>query len=137
MIKNICKDINFLSLKSDLMTKEDSYIVTDLKDTLKLHLNGCVGMAANMIGYNKRCIIYINEKEEMEIMINPIIIKRDMEYEAEEGCLSLEGVRKTKRYKKIKVEYFNTNFEKRIKTFKDFTAQIIQHEIDHLDGIII
>lgn len=137
MIKNICKDINFLSLKSDLMTKEDSYIVTDLKDTLKLYLNGCVGMAANMIGYNKRCIIYINEKEEMEIMINPIIIKRDMEYEAEEGCLSLEGVRKTKRYKKIKVEYFNTNFEKRIKTFKDFTAQIIQHEIDHLDGIII
>lgn len=137
MIKNICKDINFLSLKSDLMTKEDSYIVTDLKDTLKLHLNGCVGMAANMIGYNKRCIIYINEKEEMEIMINPIIIKMEMEYEAEEGCLSLEGVRKTKRYKKIKVEYFNTNFEKRIKTFKDFTAQIIQHEIDHLDGIII
>lgn len=137
MIKNICKDINFLSLKSDLMTKEDSYIVTDLKDTLKLHLNGCVGMAANMIGYNKRCIIYINEKEEMEIMINPIIIKREMEYEAEEGCLSLEGVRKTKRYKKIKVEYLNTNFEKRIKTFKDFTAQIIQHEIDHLDGIII
>ena len=137
MIKNICKDINFLSLKSDLMTKEDSYIVTDLKDTLKLHLNGCVGMAANMIGYNKRCIIYINEKEEMEIMINPIIIKMEMEYEAEEGCLSLEGVRKTKRYKKIKVEYLNTNFEKRIKTFKDFTAQIIQHEIDHLDGIII
>lgn len=119
------------------MTKEDSYIISDLKDTLKLHSNGCVGMAANMIGYNKRCIIYINEKEEMEIMINPVIIKKEMEYETEEGCLSLEGVRKTKRYKKIKVEYYNTNFEKRIKTFKDFTAQIIQHEIDHLHGIII
>ena len=137
MVKNICKDINFLSLKSDIMTKEDSYIISDLKDTLKFHSNGCVGMAANMIGYNKRCIIYINEKEKMEIMINPIIIKKEMEYEALEGCLSLEGVRKTKRYKKIKVEYYNTNFEKRIKTFKDFTAQIIQHEIDHLHGIII
>jgi len=137
MVKDICKDINFLSLKSELMTKEDSHIILDLKDTLKLHLNGCVGMAANMIGYNKRCIIYVNEKEEMEIMINPVIIKKEIEYDTSEGCLSLDGIRKTKRFKKIKVEYLNTNFEKRIKTFKDFVAQIIQHEIDHLDGIII
>lgn len=137
MVKDICKDINFLSLKSELMTKEDSQIILDLKDTLKLHLNGCVGMAANMIGYNKRCIIYVNEKEEMEIMINPVIIKKEIEYETSEGCLSLDGIRNTKRYKKIKVEYFNTNFEKRIKTFKDFVAQIIQHEMDHLDGILI
>ena len=137
MVKDICKDINFLSLKSELMTKEDSHIILDLKDTLKLHLNGCVGMAANMIGYNKRCIIYVNEKEEMKIMINPVIIKKEIEYEATEGCLSLDGIRNTKRYKKIKVEYLNTNFEKRIKTFKDFVAQIIQHEMDHLDGILI
>lgn len=137
MVKDICKDINFLSLKSELMTKEDSQIILDLKDTLKLHLNGCVGMAANMIGYNKRCIIYVNEKEEMEIMINPVIIKKEIEYETSEGCLSLDGLRNTKRFKKIKVEYFNTNFEKRIKTFKDFVAQIIQHEMDHLDGILI
>ena len=119
------------------MTKEDSYIISDLKDTLKFHSNGCVGMAANMIGYNKRCIIYINEKEEMEIMINPIIIKKEMEYEALEGCLSLEGVRKTKRYKKIKVSYYTKDFKERIKTYTGFTAEIIQHEIDHLEGIII
>ena len=137
MIKNICKDTSFLSQKSVLMTKDDLFIVPDLKDTLKFHLNGCVGMAANMIGYNKRCIIFINDNNEMEIMINPIIIKKEGEYEAEEGCLSLVGTRKTTRYKKIKVEYLNTNFEKRIKTFKDFTAEIILHEIDHLEGILI
>ena len=137
MIKNICKDKSFLSQKSTLVTKDDLFIVEDLKDTLKFHINGCVGMAANMIGYNKRCIIYINDNNEMDIMINPIIIKKEIEYDTEEGCLSLDGLRKTKRYKKIKVEYLNTNFEKRIKTFKDFTAQIIQHEIDHLEGIII
>lgn len=137
MIKNICKDTNFLKQKSSIMTKEDLFIADDLKDTLKFHINGCVGMAANMIGYHKNCIIFINDNDEIEIMINPIIIKKEMEYETEEGCLSLTGVRKTKRYKKIKVEYYNIKFEKRIKTYKDFTAQIIQHEIDHLDGIII
>ena len=137
MIKTIVTDINFLKEPSSDVNKEDLFISEDLIDTLKFNRNRCVGMAANMIGYQKNMIVFINEKEEMEIMINPIIIKKEMEYEALEGCLSLEGVRKTKRYKKIKVEYYNTNFEKRIKTFKDFTAQIIQHEIDHLHGIII
>ena len=137
MIKNIVKDINFLKVKSSIMNKEDLFICDDLKDTLKFHINGCVGMAANMIGYSKRCIIFVNEKNEPEIMINPVILKKEIPYEVEEGCLSLDGVRKTLRYKKIKVEYLNLNFEKRIKTYKDFVAEIILHEMDHLDGIII
>ena len=137
MIKNIIKDISFLKIKSSIMNKEDLFICNDLKDTLRFHINGCVGMAANMIGYSKRCIIFVNEKNELEIMINPIILKKEIPYETEEGCLSLDGVRKTTRYKKIKVEYLNENFEKRIKTYKDFTAEIILHEMDHLEGIII
>ena len=137
MVKNIVKDINFLKIKSDLMNKEDLFICNDLKDTLRFHIKGCVGMAANMIGYSKRCIIFVNEKNESEIMINPVILKKEIPYETEEGCLSLDGVRKTTRYKKIKVEYLNENFEKRIKTFKDFVAEIILHEMDHLEGIII
>ena len=137
MIKNIVKDIDFLKKPSINLTKDDLFIADDLYDTLKFHRANCVGMAANMIGYSKNIIIFINEKEEMEIMINPVILKRDMEYETEEGCLSLDGVRPCKRYKKIKVEYLNRNFEKRIKTYTGFTAEIIQHEMDHLLGIII
>jgi peptide deformylase len=94
-------------------------------------------MAANMIGYSKNCIIFINENNKMEIMIEPKILKAENPYETEEGCLSLEGVRPCLRYKKIKVEYLNESFQKRIKTYTDFTAQIIQHEYDHLLGRII
>lgn len=137
MIKNIVKDINFLSQPSTLATKDDLYIIADLKDTLSFNRSGCVGMAANMIGYLKNIIIFEDENKKHCIMINPKIIKCDGEYETEEGCLSLSGVRKTKRYQKIKVEYFNEAFQKRIQTYSGFTAQIIQHEIDHLSGIII
>lgn len=137
MVKNIVRDINFLSQKSTDMTIEDKYIIVDLKDTLYFNKSHCVGMAANMIGYLKNAIIFENNKKVYEIMLNPKIIKCDGEYEIEEGCLSLSGLRKTKRYKKIKVEYLDEEFRKRIKTFTDFEAEIIQHEIDHLSGIII
>ena len=137
MVKNIVRDIKYLSIPSIDATEEDLYIVQDLKDTLNFNKQRCVGMAANMIGYSKEIIIFENEKKQYEIMINPIIIKKVDEYETNEGCLSLEGVRPTKRYKSIKVEYLNEGFQKRIKTYSGFTAQIIQHEIDHLNGIII
>lgn len=137
MVKNIVRDINFLSIPSIDATKDDLYIVQDLKDTLLFNRNRCVGMAANMIGYSKNIIIFEDEFKKHVIMINPKIIKYSNEYNTEEGCLSLEGVRPTKRYKSIKVEYYNEQFQKRIKSYNDFTAQIIQHEIDHLFGIII
>ncbi len=137
MIKNIVKDVSFLSQPSTDAGLSDLYIANDLKDTLKFNRAGCVGMAANMIGYLKNIIIFEDEKKNYVIMINPKIIKASEEYDVEEGCLSLSGVRKTKRYKKIKVEYFNEAFQKRIQTYSGFTAQIIQHEIDHLMGIII
>ena len=137
MVKNIVKDIFFLSQKSLPATKEDIDIITDLKDTLFANRNGCVGMAANMIGYLKQILIYEDENKKYNIMINPIILNKSGKYVTEEGCLSLTGVRQTTRFRKIKVEYLNENFEKRIKTFNDFVAQIIQHEIDHFSGIII
>lgn len=137
MVKNIVKDIEFLKIKSSPFLKEDIFIVDDLKDTLRFNRKYCVGMAANMIGYSKNCIIFIDEKESMQIMIEPKIIKKEGEYKTMEGCLSLIGKRECIRYKKIKVEYLTEKFEKRIKTFTDFTAEIIQHEIDHLSGIII
>lgn len=137
MVKNIIRDINFLSQKSSDMTLDDNYIIADLKDTLFFNKSHCVGMAANMIGYLKNAIIFENNKHTYEIMLNPRIIKSDGLYEIEEGCLSLDGVRKTKRYKKIKVEYLDEFYRKRIKTYTDFEAEIIQHEIDHLFGIII
>lgn len=137
MVKNIVKDINFLSQKSVDMTEDDKQIILDLKDTLLFNKRFCVGMAANMIGYLKNAIIFENSKKEYEIMLNPKIIKFEFKYEIEEGCLSLEGKRKTERYKKIKVEYLDEFFRKRIKTYLDFEAEIIQHEIDHLKGIII
>lgn len=105
-------------------------------DTLKANADGCVGMAANMIGINKRVIACQNDKKYI-VMFNPEIIKCSGAYEAEEGCLSLTGTRKTKRYKSIKVQYQNVDFQVRIKTFTDWTAQIIQHEIDHCNGIVI
>lgn len=137
MIRNIMKDEKILMIKSTPVTKEDVYLYNDLMDTLKFNRTKCVGMAANMIGVSKRAIIFEDEDKSYVVMFNPTIIKYSDEYEAEEGCLSLIGVRKTKRYKKIKVEYYTKDFKKKIKTYTGFTAQIIQHEIDHLEGIII
>ncbi|HHZ06908.1 MAG TPA: peptide deformylase [Clostridiales bacterium] len=136
MIKPIIKDVLFLERKSQLATLEDIGVATDLLDTLKANAQTCVGMAANMIGVTKQIIAFQNDKEYM-VMINPKIIKYSGAFETEESCLSLTGKRKTKRYKYIKVEYQNLNFQMRIKTFTNWTAQIIQHEIDHCNGIII
>ena len=137
MVKEIVNDQKSLMLKSELANNDDLYILDDLIDTLDANREHCVGMAANMIGYNKCILVYINKNEKIEYMINPTIIKCEDEYLAKEGCLSLEGIRETKRYNKIKVEYYNNKFQKRLKVFNDFEAEIIQHEIDHFSGIII
>ena len=136
MVREICKDIIFLAQKSEDAAINDLPVGADLLETLIFHKDGCVGMAANMIGVSKRIICFDNEGEYMT-MYNPVIIRKSEPYEAEEGCLSLTGMRKTKRFKKIKVQYLNESFQTRLKTFSGFTAQIIQHEIDHCDGIII
>ncbi|SFU90870.1 peptide deformylase [Clostridium sp. DSM 8431] len=136
MIKPIMKDVIFLGQKSEEATIKDKGVVIDLMDTLRANLDGCVGMAANMIGVKKR-IIVICAGEMIVPMINPVITKKEEPYEAEESCLSLAGVRKTKRYNKINVEYLDKDFNKRQGTFSGFTAQIIQHEVDHCNGIII
>ena len=136
MVREIMKDVAFLSQKAEAATPEDLPIAADLLETLQAHQAGCVGMAANMIGVNKRIIAFDNEGKYM-LMFNPDIIKRSELYEAEEGCLSLTGTRRTKRWKSIKVQYQNEKFQERLKTFTGWTAQIIQHEIDHCEGIII
>jgi len=137
MVKNIVRDRLLLAIKSVDATIDDLYLANDLIDTLKFNRSRCVGMAANMIGVSKKVIIFEDENKNYVVMFNPIIIKKEMVYETEEGCLSLEGVRPTKRYKKIKVEYLDFEFRKRNKSYSGFTAQIIQHEMDHLEGIII
>lgn len=136
MVRDIIRDTVFLSLRSEPATQADLPVADDLLETLKTHKDGCVGMAANMIGVNKRIIAFEMDGEYM-VMFNPEIIKKSGPYEAEEGCLSLDGTRKTKRWKSVKVRYQNRDFQIRLKTFTDFTAEIIQHEIDHCDGIII
>jgi len=136
MIREINKDIILLAQKSTPATPEDTGIAADLLETLAAHKDGCVGMAANMIGELKRIIAFDNEGTYM-VMYNPVILKKEKPYEAEEGCLSLSGTRKTKRYQTIKVQYQNEKMQIRMKTFTGWTAQIIQHEVDHLDGIII
>lgn len=136
MVREITKDIAFLSQKAEPATPEDLPVAADLLETLQAHKAGCVGMAANMIGENKRIIAFDNEGEYM-IMFNPEIIKRSGLYEAEEGCLSLSGTRRAKRWKSIKVQYQNGKFQTRYKTFTGWTAQIIQHEIDHCEGVLI
>jgi len=136
MVRDIIKDEFFLSLKSSPATEADLDSARDLLETLKANKAGCVGMAANMIGVSKRIIAFENDGGYM-VMFNPEIIKSSGPYEAEEGCLSLTGTRKTKRFKTIKVQYQNEKLQMRFKTFTGFTAQIIQHEIDHCDGIII
>ena len=136
MVKEIVRDPLFLARKSQPAEREDVQIGQDLLDTLEANRTGCVGMAANMIGQLKRVIVFDNEGEAM-LMFNPEIVKFSGPYEAEEGCLSLSGVRKAKRYKSIKVKYQNEAFQTRMKTFEGWTAQIIQHEIDHCNGILI
>lgn len=136
MIQEIMRETAFLAQIAESATMADLPVAEDLLDTLDAHKEGCVGMAANMIGINKRIIAFDNEGSYM-VMVNPEIIKKAEPYEAEEGCLSLVGIRKAKRWKFIKVQYQNERFQTRYKTFTGWTAQIIQHEIDHCEGIII
>ena len=137
MIRQLIHDPLLLARKSAPATKEDLSIGQDLLDTLNAHRESCVGMAANMIGQLKRIIVFDNGGVPT-LMFNPQIVKASGEYETEEGCLSLlGGPRKTKRYQKIKVQYQTENFQTRLKTFEGWTAQIIQHEIDHCNGILI
>ena len=136
MIREICRDETFLAQKAAPATADDLATAQDLLDTLTAHKDGCVGMAANMIGVNKRIIVFDNEGE-YTVMLDPVIIKSSGAYEAEEGCLSLTGTRKTKRFQTIKVQWKNERYQTRIKTFTGWTAEIIQHEIDHCDGILI
>ena len=136
MVQDIMRDETFLSQKAEPATLEDLPVAQDLLDTLAAHKDGCVGMAANMIGVCKRIIVFDNEGK-YTVMFNPEIIKKSGSYEAEEGCLSLTGIRKAKRWQSIKVQYQNEQFQIRFKTFTGWTAQIIQHEIDHCEGVLI
>ena len=136
MIREICKDETFLVQKAAPATADDLATAQDLLDTLTAHKDGCVGMAANMIGVCKRIIAFDNEGTYM-VMFNPVIVRQSGAYEAQEGCLSLTGVRKAKRFQTIKVQWQNEKFQTRIKTFTGWTAEIIQHEIDHCEGILI
>ena len=137
MVRTVIHDPILLAAKSVAATPEDMEIARDLLDTLAANREACVGMAANMIGVCKKIIVFDNEGSDM-LMFNPEIVKASGQYETEEGCLSLlGGPRKTKRYQKIKVRYENADFQIRLKTFEGWTAQIIQHEIDHLNGVLI
>ncbi len=136
MIREIIRDETFLSQKAEPATWSDLPVAQDLLDTLEANKERCVGMAANMIGVNKRIIVFDNEGTYM-VMFNPEIIKHSESYQAEEECLSLEGTRPAKRWQSIKVRYQNEKFQERFKTFTGWTAQIIQHEVDHCEGIII
>ena len=137
MVREIVHDPIFLAQKSTAAAKEDLQVAQDLLDTLAAHKESCVGMAANMIGVSKRIIAFDNEGVYM-VMLNPEIVKQSELYETEEGCLSLlGGPRKTKRWKKIKVQYQTLDFQKRLKSFHGWTAQIIQHEVDHCNGVLI
>lgn len=137
MIKDIVKDQFILSQKSSPVTQDDLYIVDDLLDTIKAHEKQCVGMAANMIGYLKTVMI-VNEEGHYLILINPIVLKYIGRYtEKQEGCLCHEDIQFVKRYEKVKLEYYDQNMKKKIKTFSGFTAQIIQHEMDHFAGLLI
>ena len=136
MIREICRDETFLAQKAAPATADDLATAQDLLDTLTAHKDGCVGMAANMIGVCKRIIAFDNEGTYM-VMFNPVIVRQSGPYEAQEGCLSLTGIRKTKRFQTVKVQWQNEQFQTRLKTFTGWTAEIIQHEIDHCEGIVI
>ena len=136
MVKPVVRDVFFLRQRSEGATEADRQIMTDLRDTLKANHEHCVGMAANMIGYRKRIIIVSMGFMDV-VMVNPVILQRAQPYETEEGCLSLDGVRKTKRFRKIKVQYQDEAFQKHTQDYEGEIAQIIQHECDHMDGVII
>ena len=136
MIRDICRDETFLAQRAERAGLEDLETARDLLDTLTAYKESCVGMAANMIGVKKRIIAFDNEGEYM-VMLNPVIVKQSGPYETEEGCLSLTGRRKTKRFQTIKVQWQNEKLQTRLKTFTGWTTEIIQHEIDHCDGILI
>ena len=136
MIRPIIRDVFFLGQKAAPATKQDLSVGQDLQDTLKANQERCVGMAANMIGVKKKIII-VNAGLMNIVMYNPVILQKDTPYETEEGCLSLDGTRKTKRYQNIEIEYLDSSWKKHRQKYSGWTAQIIQHEIDHLDGIII
>ncbi len=138
MVKELVHDTIFLSGKSAMATKDDINVANDLLDTLKAHREECVGMAANMIGVRKCIIAFVLDDGAYMTMFNPEIVKKSGSYETEEGCLSLlGGPRKTTRYKSIKVQYQTAEMQVRVKTFEGWTAQIIQHEIDHCNGVLI
>ena len=136
MVKPIVKDFFFLGQKSTAATKADMQVAIDLQDTLRANRERCVGLAANMIGVKKNVII-VNMGFIDVVMFNPVIVKKDTPYETEEGCLSLEGVRPTTRYENIEVEYMDMQWKKQRVKLNGWTAQICQHECDHLEGIII
>ncbi|MCR5098063.1 MAG: peptide deformylase [Lachnospiraceae bacterium] len=136
MVREIVTNEKFLKQPSQPVKPEDIYMADDLRDTLAEHSSHCVGMAANMIGYKKNMIIVSLGMLSM-VMVNPQITKKEEPYQTEEGCLSLTGTRRTTRYNKIEVEFYNTGFEKHTQEFSGHVAQIIQHECDHLKGILI
>ena len=136
MVRKIVRDPMFLQQKSEPATEADKEIVQDLIDTLNAHLEKCVGMAANMIGEKKQ-IIVVSVGPIIIPMINPVITEKSGKYETEEGCLSLDGMRRCTRYKEIEVDYLDRNFQKQHDKYSDFIAQVIQHEIDHFSGILI
>ena len=136
MVRELVRDPIFLGRKARPATEVDLPIARDLLDTLEAHRESCVGMAANMIGQAVRIIVF-DDQGKAAVMLNPEILKRAERYDAEEGCLSLEGTRKTQRWRSIKVRYQNERLQIRVKTFTGWTAQIIQHEIDHCGGILI
>ena len=136
MVKPIVKDVFFLGQKSTAATKADMQVAIDLQDTLRANRERCVGLAANMIGVKKNVII-VNMGFIDVVMFNPVIVKKDTPYQTEEGCLSLEGVRPTTRYENIEVEYMDMQWKKQRVKLNGWTAQICQHECDHLEGIII
>ena len=136
MIREICRDETFLKRKSTPAAPEDAPLIQDLRDTLRANRERCAGMAANMIGVNKRIIIFSTGMLDV-VMINPVITEKSGAFQTMEGCLSLKGERRCRRYEKITVEYLDSRFQPRSGTFSGFTAQIIQHECDHLEGIII
>ena len=137
MVREIVRDTIFLRQRSEAATRDDREVITDLVDTLLANSDRCVGLAANMIGYNKTILAAVLGGK-VTVMINPVITDRSAsEYETEEGCLSLTGLRKVRRNKIITVEFLDKNFKKRKSTYRDFDAEIIQHEIDHFSGILI
>ncbi len=136
MVREICKDVILLSRKAMEAMADDLPLAQDLLDTLRFHAQECAGMAANMIGENKSIIVFSDNGKDC-LMLNPVIVKKTDAYQTEEGCLSLTGKRPCTRYKSIKVQYQNEKLQSRIKSYSGFTAEIIQHEIDHLSGILI